>query len=123
MSENVHPMSFLITNTDDVVKQAQDSQEPVMLTVGGQVKIVVQDVLGYQKTQDQLAMLRILALGHKQTAEGKVPDNDDFVAQLNAAPAEGALRRLGFMSGQITVPDDFDRMGSNEIEQLFNSNS
>lgn len=27
--------------------------------------------------------------------------------------------RLGFMAGQITVPDDFDRMGSGEIEQLF----
>lgn len=27
--------------------------------------------------------------------------------------------RLGFMAGQIVVPDDFDRMGSSEIEQLF----
>jgi prevent-host-death family protein len=34
-------------------------------------------------------------------------------------PATGLTRRLGFMAGQITVPDDFDRMGSAEIEQLF----
>lgn len=27
--------------------------------------------------------------------------------------------RLGFMAGEIAVPDDFDRMGSEEIEQLF----
>jgi prevent-host-death family protein len=27
--------------------------------------------------------------------------------------------RLGFMAGQITVPDDFDRMGRGEIELLF----
>ena len=27
--------------------------------------------------------------------------------------------RLGFMAGQIVVPDDFDRMGSAEIESLF----
>lgn len=27
--------------------------------------------------------------------------------------------RLGFMAGQITVPDDFDRMGNSEIELLF----
>jgi prevent-host-death family protein len=31
----------------------------------------------------------------------------------------GAGRRLGFMSGQIAVPDDFDRMGETEIEHLF----
>jgi prevent-host-death family protein len=27
--------------------------------------------------------------------------------------------RLGFMAGRIKVPDDFDRMGSTEIERLF----
>lgn len=36
-----------------------------------------------------------------------------------AAPEAGQARRLGFMAGQIAVPDDFDRMGSAEIEQLF----
>ncbi len=35
------------------------------------------------------------------------------------APVGGQARRLGFMAGQIAVPDDFDRMGSAEIEQLF----
>jgi hypothetical protein len=29
------------------------------------------------------------------------------------------VRRLGFMAGQISVPDDFDRMGKEEIEQMF----
>ncbi len=35
------------------------------------------------------------------------------------APAGDAVRRLGFMAGQIKVPDDFDRMGEAEIESLF----
>jgi antitoxin (DNA-binding transcriptional repressor) of toxin-antitoxin stability system len=35
------------------------------------------------------------------------------------APVGGQIRRLGFMAGQIVVPDDFDQMGSGEIEQLF----
>lgn len=28
-------------------------------------------------------------------------------------------RRLGFLQGQIKVPDDFDRMGAEAIEALF----
>ncbi len=36
-----------------------------------------------------------------------------------AAPEGAGVRRLGFMAGQIAVPEDFDRMGSAEIEQLF----
>lgn len=27
--------------------------------------------------------------------------------------------RLGFMAGEFSVPDDFDRMGGEEIERLF----
>ena len=35
------------------------------------------------------------------------------------APTGAGVRRLGFMSGQISVPDDFDRLGAEEIERLF----
>nr|WP_313041027.1 type II toxin-antitoxin system prevent-host-death family antitoxin [Brevundimonas diminuta] len=35
------------------------------------------------------------------------------------APTGAQVRRLGFMSGQIKVPDDFDRMGAEEVETLF----
>ncbi|QQR35774.1 type II toxin-antitoxin system Phd/YefM family antitoxin [Devosia oryziradicis] len=30
-----------------------------------------------------------------------------------------AVKRLGFMSGAFTVPNDFDRMGQAEIEAMF----
>ena len=39
------------------------------------------------------------------------------------APAAGQVKRVGFMTGQIVVPDDFDRMGSAEIERLFGGGS
>jgi antitoxin (DNA-binding transcriptional repressor) of toxin-antitoxin stability system len=40
------------------------------------------------------------------------------VSALNA-PDSGQMRRLGFMAGQIAVPDDFDTMGDAEIEAQF----
>jgi prevent-host-death family protein len=35
------------------------------------------------------------------------------------APSPRKVRRLGFMMGRIKVPDDFDRMGEEEIAALF----
>jgi prevent-host-death family protein len=32
-------------------------------------------------------------------------------------------RRLGFLAGEISVPEDFDRMGRGEIERLFGVDS
>lgn len=36
-----------------------------------------------------------------------------------SAPVGAQVRRIGFMEGQISVPDDFDRMGGDEIERIF----
>jgi len=43
------------------------------------------------------------------------------VAKVTAlgAPTGSQVRRLGFMAGQISVPDDFDQMGREQIELLF----
>ena len=35
------------------------------------------------------------------------------------APGPGEAKRLGFLAGQISVPDDFDEMGQAEIEVAF----
>lgn len=34
-------------------------------------------------------------------------------------PAPGHERRLGFLEGRVTVPDDFDRLGSDAIIEGF----
>lgn len=40
------------------------------------------------------------------------------VIALNA-PEPSQMKRFGFLAGQITVPDDFDTMGADEIRAMF----
>ncbi len=40
------------------------------------------------------------------------------VVPLDAPPA-AEMKRLGFMAGEIEVPDDFDTMFADEIEKMF----
>ncbi len=35
------------------------------------------------------------------------------------SPIGDRVQRLGFLAGQIAVPDDFDRLGKQEIERIF----
>ena len=41
------------------------------------------------------------------------------LVRVAALDAPAAPRRLGFLAGEIAVPDDFDRMGETEIAALF----
>jgi hypothetical protein len=38
---------------------------------------------------------------------------------LTPSPSSASVHRLGFMAGQMSVPDDFDQMGSEEIARIF----
>ncbi|KQX95466.1 hypothetical protein ASD28_18590 [Massilia sp. Root133] len=86
--QNIQPISYLKTNTSDVVKQVQETRQPVMITVNGKVQAVIQDPLSYQKMQDQLTMLRILAHGQKQIEKGEVTDHEDLFARFDAEDKE-----------------------------------
>ena len=35
------------------------------------------------------------------------------------APATGTARRLGFMEGEVSIPEDFDRIDAAEIKAMF----
>ena len=41
------------------------------------------------------------------------------LVKVTALDGQPAGRRLGFLTGLITVPEDFDRMGATEIKDLF----
>jgi len=41
------------------------------------------------------------------------------LVKVAALDSPAAPQRLGFMAGEIAVPDDFDRMGEAEIAALF----
>jgi prevent-host-death family protein len=40
-----------------------------------------------------------------------------------SAPEAGETRRLGFLAGAFTVPDDFDHMAAAEIERQFSGDA
>ena len=41
------------------------------------------------------------------------------LVRVTALDAPVAPQRLGFLAGEIAVPDDFDRMGEGELATLF----
>jgi prevent-host-death family protein len=43
------------------------------------------------------------------------------LVKVTALDAPSMPQRLGFLAGEITVPEDFNRMGETEIAALFGS--
>jgi hypothetical protein len=59
--------------------------------------------------------------GDNQTRLSKLTGKPMVKVMALDAPDAGQAKRVGFLQGQVTVPEDFDRMGSDQVEQLFGS--
>ena len=83
-STNIKPISYLKPNASDVVNQLQEQREPMIITQNGEAKMVVQDIESYEKTQQTLALLKILALGQQQIETGQVVEVSMAIGRIRA---------------------------------------
>ena len=57
---------------------------------------------------------------NEDSLEGDETDERTPTEEIETAAADaGATRRIGFLAGKISVPEDFDSMGSGEVASLF----
>lgn len=56
----------------------------MIITQNGEAKVVIQDIANYEKTQDQLAMLKIIALGNRQIDQGEIYPAAEVIARLKS---------------------------------------
>ena len=70
-SEAVKPISYLKIHASEVVRDVSENQKTMVITHNGEAKVVLQDVKVYEKFQDSVALLKILALGGKEVVSGK----------------------------------------------------
>lgn len=86
-SSQVKPISYLKANAAEVLAQLSARREPLVITQNGEAKAVLQDVASYEETQETLALLKILALGHQDVEAGRVKPAANVVNRLRARHA------------------------------------
>jgi len=71
-STQIRPISYLKTHAAEIVRTLSEKHDPLIITQNGEPKAVLQDIDNYEKNQETMALLKILALGTKQIEEGRV---------------------------------------------------
>ena len=90
-STRIKPISYLKANAAEVLENLLEVREPLVITQNGEARAVLQDVESYEATQETLALLKLLALGNQQVAEGKVESFDSVAEELRTALKAGRL--------------------------------
>ncbi|MDP2302428.1 MAG: type II toxin-antitoxin system Phd/YefM family antitoxin [Ignavibacteria bacterium] len=78
LSESVKSISYLKANAANLIDDIYKNQKTFVITQNGEAKVVVQDIKMYEKTQETMAMLKLLAM-----TRDKSKDATDIKATFN----------------------------------------
>jgi prevent-host-death family protein len=80
-SGRIRPLSYLKARAPEVIRGLAESREPMIITVNGEAKAVMQDIASYEESQEALALLKLLALSNKDVEAGRLrPVGEAFAA-------------------------------------------
>jgi prevent-host-death family protein len=65
-STHIQPISYLKANAAQVLKDLARDQKPMVITQNGQAAGVLLDIESFEKNQETMALLKILAIGNAQ---------------------------------------------------------
>ena len=81
---DVKAVSALKANMPAVLKGLQESRNPVLVVSKGLPQAVLQDVASYKKTQDALALLKIMLQSEKSVVAGRGSSTRAVMERLRA---------------------------------------
>lgn len=81
-SSQVKPISFVKAHAAQIVRDLAEKGEPMIVTQNGEAKAVIQDIRSFERDQETLALLKILALGAREVDEGRVKPAAEVVKNL-----------------------------------------
>lgn len=71
LQKHVKPISYLKANAAKIAQELKDDGEAYIITQNGEATMVVQSIQEYEKMQETLAMLQLVAQGRQAIEEGK----------------------------------------------------
>ncbi len=71
LSTAIKPISHIKSHASEVISEITETGNPVVVTVNGEARVIIQDIKEYEKDRESMAMLKLLAMGRKDMLEGR----------------------------------------------------
>jgi len=83
VAKRYRPISYLKTNTADVAKELSETSSAVVITQNGVPAFVCVSMEAYYQTQETNALLKLINIGNRDAAKGKLRPLSDARADLD----------------------------------------
>jgi prevent-host-death family protein len=81
-ASDVKPITYMKTHSAELVADVNKRRSPVVITQNGEPKAVVIDIASYERTQDALMLLKLIAQSEEDLRKGKWLSQSQMEAEL-----------------------------------------
>ena len=82
LSQAIKPISYFKAHAADVILDLNEQHGTMIITQNWEAKAVIQDITEYERIQEALALLKMVAHGQKDYEEGKTIPADQVFKEL-----------------------------------------
>jgi prevent-host-death family protein len=77
LQESVKPISYVKAHAAEIIKELNEFNSTIIVTQNGEAKAVLQDIGEYERIQESISLLKILALSRKDIEAGRIKPADE----------------------------------------------
>ena len=82
LESDIRSISYVKSNAAEILKQVNETHNPVVITQNGEARGVLVDPKSYQEMVDALEILKLTAAGERDIEEGRITDHQTTMTSL-----------------------------------------
>jgi prevent-host-death family protein len=83
LSQDLKPISYFKNNMAAVIRKLNENQGTMIITQNGEAKAALIDIKAYEDLQETMAMLEMIAQGHKSIAANRYRPAEQVLNELD----------------------------------------
>ena len=85
LASNIRPISYIKTNAADMIRQINDTRNPIVITQNGEAKGVLMDTRSYQEMIDALGLLKLISQSERAVERGETKPHEEVMSSIRKA--------------------------------------
>jgi prevent-host-death family protein len=89
LKDRVKPISYIKNHAAEILRDVTETRQSIIITQRGEAVAVLQDMEAYERTQETLALLKILAQSTQSLQQGKTRTSGKVFSDIRKSLRKG----------------------------------
>ena len=82
LRSDIRPISYVKSNAAEMLRQVNDTHNPILITQNGEARAVLLDTETYQEMKDALGLMKLISHSEKDIADNRTVDHQSAMDDI-----------------------------------------